>query len=194
MLQPGKMLEIIKEAAKVNIDVLAIQETRWAGQGRIDKQNYSVFYSGPNTRTGQCGTGFMISAKVRKNLMSFIPLGDRMCKIRLNGRFRNITLISVYAPTEDGKEEEKHNFYNQLYNECTKIPKHDIVIILGDFNAQIGKYTLHTKTNENGKLLSELAMANRLIIKSTCFKHKKIRKGMWKIPGGEQVNQIDHIL
>ncbi|PSN29855.1 hypothetical protein C0J52_28339 [Blattella germanica] len=194
MLQPGKMLEIIKEAAKVNIDVLAIQETRWAGQGRIDKQNYSVFYSGPNTRTGQCGTGFMISAKVRKKLMSFIPLGDRMCKIRLNGRFRNITLILVYAPTEDGKEEEKHKFYNQLYNECTKIPKRDIVIILGDFNAQIGKYTLHTKTNENGKLLSKLAMANRLIIKSTCFKHKNIHKGTWKIPGGEQVNQIDHIL
>ena len=95
MLQPGKMLEIIKEAAKVNIDVLAIQETRWAGQGRIDKQNYSVFYSGPNTRTGQCGTGCMISANVRKNLMSFIPLGDRLRKVRPNVRVRNITLISV---------------------------------------------------------------------------------------------------
>jgi hypothetical protein len=28
-----------------------------------------------------------------------------------------------------------------------------------------GKYTLHTDTNDNGKMLSELAMANNFIIK-----------------------------
>jgi hypothetical protein len=29
-----------------------------------------------------------------------------------------------------------------------------------------GKYTLHTETNDNGKILSELIMANNFIIKT----------------------------
>jgi hypothetical protein len=55
-----KMVEIADEARKFKINILAIQET---GQGRIDKEDYSVFYSGPNSRTGQCGTGFIIDAQ-----------------------------------------------------------------------------------------------------------------------------------
>jgi hypothetical protein len=65
--------------------------------------------------------------------------------------------------------------------------KYNMLVILGEFNAQIGteaflknvagKFTLHTETNDNGKMLSELAMANDFIIKSTCFNHKRIYKG-----------------
>jgi hypothetical protein len=53
MLQPRKMVDIADDARKFKINILAIQETRWPGQGRIDKQDYSVFYSGPNSRAGQ---------------------------------------------------------------------------------------------------------------------------------------------
>jgi hypothetical protein len=63
MLQPGKMVEIADEATKFKINILAVQETRWIGQGRIDKQNYSVFYRGPNSRTGQCGVGLITDAQ-----------------------------------------------------------------------------------------------------------------------------------
>jgi hypothetical protein len=37
----------------------------------MDKQDYFVFYSGPNSRTGQCGTGFIIDAQARTILMCF---------------------------------------------------------------------------------------------------------------------------
>jgi len=38
MLQPGKMKEIMEEIGKARVDVAAVQEIRWQGQGRIDAQ------------------------------------------------------------------------------------------------------------------------------------------------------------
>jgi hypothetical protein len=64
MLQPGKMAEIADQARKFKINIPTIQETRWPGQGRIDKQNYSVFYGGSSSRTGQGRTGFIIDVKL----------------------------------------------------------------------------------------------------------------------------------
>jgi hypothetical protein len=37
-------------------------------------------------------------------------------------------------------------------------------------------------------MLRELAMA------STCFNHKRVHKGTWKMPGSEQTSQTDHVL
>jgi hypothetical protein len=48
MLQPGKMNEILK----FNISFVALQEIRWHGQGQINKMDYTLFYSGPKSRTG----------------------------------------------------------------------------------------------------------------------------------------------
>jgi exonuclease III len=70
--------------------------------------------------------------------MCFEPISDRMCKIRFRGRFRNVTLTSAYAPMDDSQEENMQAFYNQLHRECPKIPKYNMLVILGDFNAQIG--------------------------------------------------------
>jgi endonuclease/exonuclease/phosphatase family metal-dependent hydrolase len=198
------MTEIMEEIGKVKLDVVAVQETCWQGQGRIDKKDLPVFYSGPKERTGRYGTGFITNAKMRKNFLSFEPFNDRLCKLRLRGKFRNITLISVYAPTEDSPDVIKDDFYDQLSQECEKAHGYDILILLGDFNAKIGrenfiatvagKYTLHEVTSENGKRLGQLAARNNMIIKSTCFEHKVIHKGTWMCPGTDVVNQIDHVI
>ncbi|KAJ9582882.1 hypothetical protein L9F63_022778, partial [Diploptera punctata] len=67
-----------------------------------------------------------------------------------------------------------------------KIPTSDTVIVLGDFNAKLGKeesfssvtgkHTLHEQTNTNGELLCDFATVNNLKVMSTQFQHKEIHK------------------
>ena len=159
MLVPGRMIEVANEMQKAGVNILALQEVRWVGQERIDKKDFTMFYSEPKTRTGQGGTGFIIDSVTRKSLIYFEPINERMCKLRLRSKLRNVSLITVYAPTEESNEEEKTKFYSQLCKECEKTPKYDTLIILGDFNAKIGtedflkdvarKFTLHLETNDN---------------------------------------------
>jgi hypothetical protein len=42
--------------------------------------------------------------------------------------------------------------------------------------------------------MSKLAVANNFIIKSTCFGHKKVHTGAWKMPGTGSLNKINHVL
>jgi hypothetical protein len=39
-----------------------------------------------------------------------MPYNERLCKSRVTGKFNNLSLISVYAPTEDKMDEIKEQF------------------------------------------------------------------------------------
>lgn len=204
MLQPGKMREVADEMNRFHLDIIALQEIRWQGQGVIEKRDFKFIYSGPAARTGQFGTGFIMNKKVSDRVIGIEPISDRICKLRMKGHFRNITLISVHAPTEDKSDEEKEEFYGKLTRVYGAVPKYDLVIILGDFNAKIGKenflkgvagkFSLHNESSDNGRMLVEFATACGMIIKSTSFDHKRIHLGTWRAPGTDLMSQIDHVL
>ena len=108
----------------------------WQGQGRIDKHKYTVLHSRPENRTGKLATGFMVTSPMRNCLLEFEAVNERICRIRIKGRYRNI--ISTHAPTEEKEECEKEEFYDRLQEIYNNVQKYDI-IIMGDLNAKIGK-------------------------------------------------------
>jgi exonuclease III len=62
-----------------------------------------------------------------------------LCKVRIKGKLYNTTVVKAYAPTESATEEQKEQFYEDVNRRCDQITKHDALLILGDFNAKIGK-------------------------------------------------------
>jgi hypothetical protein len=52
----------------------------------------------------------MVKKGTEKNIMCFTPINETICTIILKGKFRNITLINVNAPTEEKTEEEKEGY------------------------------------------------------------------------------------
>jgi hypothetical protein len=95
----------------------------------------------------------MINNKMKRHFIGFEPIGEILCKIRFRGRFRNMTMLSAHAPTEEKHDTVKEKFYDLLSKACDQTPKYDMLIILGDLNAKIGrenytaqvtgKYTIH---------------------------------------------------
>ena len=83
--------------------------------------------------------------------------------------------------TNDAAEEEKDEFYEQLQAVKDKIPKHNLCIIMGDFNAKVGRdNTAFERTvgrngmgdkDENGQLV-EFCSNNGMVLTGTIFHHK----------------------
>ena len=63
-------------------------------------------------------------------------------------------IIVHYSPVEGSNEAEEH--YNQLAATVKEVPKHDMLVVMGDFNAHLGrnvKYSFHKSIDSNGKLV-----------------------------------------
>ena len=70
----------------------------------------------------------------------------------------NTIIISCYSPTHVSEELEVEQFYMKLASLTRQIPKHNMLVIGGDFNAQLGKinnskFSYHTNVNINGNML-----------------------------------------
>lgn len=153
-----------------------MQEIRWAGKGRVNKNDYTIWYSG-DEKQGHQGVAFAVIKKICERVIEFRPISERIAYIRIDAKPFKISLLNVYAPTENAGKEIKKKFYEEIEDVIETIKKEDVIILLGDFNAQIGreeynrhvagKHTAHETTNDNGQRLCGLAERNNLIISST---------------------------
>ena len=150
------------------------------------------------------GVGLSLSKRIKNSLISFTPTSERVLTARLHSKQINISVVVAYAPIDGADDSEKDKFYRTLADTFDELPRHDLKLLLGDFNAKvtsdrygcevvIGGESLHSSSNDNGTRLVDFCAANQLVIGGTLFQHRDIHKGTWRSPNGLTVNQIDHI-
>ena len=128
-----------EEAERCKMDVVALQEICWKGKGSIRKLKFTLHYSGNEDRHGNRGVGFIDSKKASRSVLGFSHICERICTLRIKGKFHNITFVNVYVPTEATEDEIVDEFYEILQSVCDELPKHDAIITLGHFNTKLGK-------------------------------------------------------
>jgi hypothetical protein len=141
-----------------------------------------------------------VDSKFNHMFINFTPINERLCVIRIKGRFFNYSLINIHV----SEEEAKDHFYEQLERAYAAWPSHDVKLVMRDANAKvgretvhqttIGKHSLHESTNEHELRLVDFAAGGQMAIKSTYFMHKRIHRQTWHSPDGHTFNQIDHCL
>jgi hypothetical protein len=150
----------------------------------------------------QLGTGFFVHKRIISAVRRVEFVSDRMSYIIVRGHWCNIIVVNVHAPCEDTSDVIKDSFYEELGHVFDQFPRYDMKILLGDFNAKVGredifKLTLgnessHKISNDNGVRVVNFATSKSLIVKSTMFPHRSIHK--YTSPDRKTHNQIDHIL
>jgi hypothetical protein len=75
-----------------------------------------------------------------------------MSYIILRGRWCHVIVLNVHAPTEDKTDDVKGSFYEDLEHVFNKFPKYLMKILLGDFNAKVGREEIFKPTFQNESL------------------------------------------
>lgn len=133
-----KTAVIDRELARLNVDVVCLQETRPADSGTIKEANYTFFWQGkPSAEPLQHGAGFAV-----KKLLAFTETPsagtERILGLWLSTTSGPGNLISMYAPSLCSSSEEKDQFYEALDEMVPRIPSTEGLYLLGDFNARVG--------------------------------------------------------
>ena len=204
MFEASKQAQIIREMDRYNISILGVAEARWTGQGlKNTESGHTIIFSGCKDHHIH-GVAMVMNRKASKALIEWTPISERIIRARFDSKYCKTTIIQVYAPTNDKEDDIKEEFYNLLNREIKKTPRHDMLLVIGDFNAKVGQdrhgYEVAMghegigDRNENGSRLLECCVDNELVVTGTIFQHKNIHKHTWNSPDGKTKNLIDHIL
>ena len=222
----------MKELKRYNISVAAIQETKWFGQDIWTAEGYTFLHSGrplPISQEDQSirneGVGIALNRAATRAWQDageqWQAVSSRIVTARLKvackgkrkpGGSREpsdtfMTIISAYAPTAKATPSTKQGFSNNLQTALNSVPHTDILVMLGDFNARVGRRDRNSELWEKvlgfhgleernlaGEEFLEFCTINNLSIMNTWFQKKPIFLGTWMHPATKKYHMIDYVV
>ena len=122
----------------------------------------------------------IVRKEVIDSFISCTPISSRLISIQISARPYN-TVIQVHAPTSDHEQ-----FYKQLDSIKAKTPKKDLLVVQGDWNAEVGPDAYQhwagtigrfgiEETNNRGLRLLKFSKSHRRIFANTLHLHMLYR-------------------
>jgi hypothetical protein len=108
---------------------VGVQEVRWHGGG-TERAGECTYFCGKGNENYELGTGFFVHKRIISAVKKVEFVSDKMSYIILRGRWYNIIVMNVHAPTEDKIDDIKDRFYEELEQVFDKFPKYRMKILL----------------------------------------------------------------
>ena len=152
-------------------------------------------YSGRKDHKHQDGVALILRQEAAKALIGYDLNGLRIIKARFKTACGKATILQVYAPTSTSTNEEIDNFYEELQAAIQNSPSNDMLVVMGDMNAKvgkkwetwrgvIGKFGLGEPNERVERLLNFCLTNNLKIMYSVFYQRKENRKWTWESPDG----------
>ena len=130
----------------------------------------------------------MLSKVAQKALIRRAAHGPRIIEASFQTKARRISMnvIQCYAPTNDGEDQVKDQFYHRLQSVIDNFPERGVTILMGDFNVKIGSDNIRYEEvmgqyglgfiDDNGESLADFCALNKLVLGGSVFLHRRIHK------------------
>ena len=154
---------VVKELRRLRISIAGIQEMKWFGRDIWNADGYTLIHSGrpllnedvPQRRNE--GVGILLDERATQAWKdageNWKAVSSRVVMARLKVVHRGqrrpggsretsntyLSIVSTYAPTAKAPPGIKTKFVYELQDTLDSVPHNDILILLGDFNARVGK-------------------------------------------------------
>ena len=223
---------LVKETERYGVSVAGIQETKWFGNDVWHATGgYTFLHSGrPLPASGDAavrneGVGILLNERAaaawRQAGEAWEAVSSRIVMARLKwvgrGQSRGggsretsnvfVTVVCVYAPTARAPPGVKEKFSCELQDTLDKVPRNDVLVLLGDFNARVGVLKSDEEEwqgvvgrnglderNEAGEDLMQFCALNQLTVMNTWFQKKLVQYGTWTHPATKVSHMIDLVV
>ena len=112
-MNQGKLEVFRQEMARVNIDILGINELKWTRMGKFNSEDHYIYYYGQQSLRKN-GLALIVNKRIQHAVLGCNFKNDRMISVYFQGKPFNITVIQIYAPTTNAEEAEVEEFYDDL--------------------------------------------------------------------------------
>ena len=117
--------------------------------GEFNSDDHYIYYCGQESLRRN-GVAIIVNKRVRNSVLGCNLKNDRKISVRFQGKPFNTIVIQVYALTSNPEEAEVERFYEDLHDLLELTPRKDVLLVIGNWNANVGSQEIPGVTGKFG--------------------------------------------